>query len=198
MYGVIVQHFLVLGDDECISVFLFKQHKPRTKIALPVSRPITSWCHSPCCYRHNRDVWLHFKIYEEQSLRTINTDVLAGKLNGYVILIQDRDSRSGSEDSPALPRPKPNRSLIAASVSRHNLTAIRRFHSVGVKQQSYRPNRNTIRHTNDCRQNRTRVRPAERRAVKQLFSINVNRNVCSHMLMFKSLLNKNKCDIRLN
>lgn len=101
---------------------------------------------------------------------------------------QDRDFCSGSKDSTALLLPKPKRNLIAASVSFHNLTAIRRFCSVEVKQQSYRPNRNTIRHTNDCRQNRTQVRPAVPRAVKDLLSINVNRNVCSHMLMFKLLL----------
>lgn len=130
------------------------------------------------------------------SLHTINTDILEGKLNlkaCYVILItglqtcytfwwgfsssQDRDSHSGSKSFSALPLPKPNRSLIAASVSLHNLTAIRRFHSVGVKQQRYRPNRNTIRTTNDCRQNRTQVRPAELRAVKELL-IEVSAVIC--------------------
>lgn len=137
----------------------------------------------------------HFKIYEEQSTITTGKKIESQRLlcdfdysPANLLRVQDRDSHSGSKDSPVLPLPKPNRSLIAASVSCHNLTAIRRFCSVGVKQQSYHPNRNTIRHTNDCRQNRTQVRPAELRAVKQPFPININRNVCSHMLMFKFFL----------
>lgn len=59
---------------------------------------------------------------------------------------------------------------------------------MGVEQQSYRLNRNNIRHTNDHGQNRTRVSPAVLRAVKELFSINVDRNVCSHTLMCTVLL----------
>lgn len=140
-----------------------------------------------------------FKMYEEHRLHTKNTDILAGKLklkDSYVILItallthyshsrsQDRDFLFDSKDSPALLLPKPNRGLIAASVSLHNLTAIRRFHSVGVKQQGYRPNRNTIRHVNYCGQNRTQLEPAVLQALTKLIEMS------SVALLFKLLLSE--------